>query len=560
MDVSVDPVRALVERARDLPRPPAPPLPAFFKRIPPAAKQPTPAAPTEDVALHVQAGLEPYGAPLDRKRAAHLLRRTGFGASPAQIQALTGLTAAEAAGRILDEALDREGVPFPEPPAWVDEPIPDLGGPQEIIDAFIESNIVWLDELTNGWMTLFRTVGFRERMVLVWHNHFVTQVDDYFLATHAYRYLAMLREHALGDFKAFVRAVGTDLSMLAYLNGDDNRVGAPNENYARELLELFTMGPRDRDGNDNYTQDDIVEIARALTGWIVDYIDNVPVFLNNLHDRGEKTIFGRTGNFGYDDVVDILFEERAEQVAYFACAKLYKAFVHAVPDPDLVQQMAGVMLASDFAIEPVMRALLGSAHFFDEEVIGAQLSSPLDMLIGMYGNVDLVPDAERVTLLRLFAGFIEQQVLNPPNVAGWPGYRAWLNTTSLPIRWLMTDFLLFGDNGQQPLDILAMAAQLPEASDPLVAFTLPVALAEHFMNVPVDRLDIGSVTEAFSGDLVNNPIPQEVLDGPAYRQDLAKIFLAGVPWYEWNLEEDLAPWTILFFIRFLSQFPEFHLT
>jgi uncharacterized protein (DUF1800 family) len=555
--VATDPIRALIARARELKRPAPPDLPAFLKRpFPPASKAGDAAPPP--LPLHVTAGLEPYTEPLDRRRAAHLLRRTGYGATRAEIDALLGLSAAEAVGAIIGRALDREAVPFPEPPVWVDEPIPDLNDPVAL-EAFIANNIMWLDELTIGWVSLLREVGFRERMVLFWHNHFVTQVDDYFLATHAYRYLAMLREHAFGDFRAFVRAVGLDLSMLAYLNNDENRVGEPNENYARELLELFTMGPKDKDGNDNYTQQDIVEIARALTGWTIDFIDNVPLFLNNIHDRGEKTFFGRTGNFTYDDVVDIVFEERAGQIAYFVCAKLYEAFVYAAPDPDTVQEMAGVFLANNFAIEPVVSALLRSAHFFEEAAIGAQIASPVDLLIGLYGNTGLIPDADRANLLLRFAAFIEQQLLNPPNVAGWPGYRTWVNTTTLPIRWLMTDFLLFGDNGQNPIDLLPLVGQFPESTDPLAAFRLPVAMAEHFLNVPVESLDIGTVTEEFSGDLVNNPIPQEVLDGPAYRRDLAKIFLAGVPWYEWNLEEELAPWTLLFFLRYLSQHPEFHL-
>ena len=551
-------IRALIERARELRRPASADLPAFLKRIPPPAGIHTPHPPASP--LQVAAGLEPYAAPLDRARAAHLLRRTGFGASPEEIQALVGKTAAEAVGDIVTRALDRDATPFPEPPAWANEPIPDFNGPQEVIDAFILDNIAWVGELITGWMGLFRTVGFRERMVLFWHNHFVTQVDDYFLATQAYRYLVMLREHAFGDFKAFVHAAGIDLSMLAYLNGEDSRVGAPNENYARELLELFTMGQKDKDGNDNYTQEDIAEIARALTGWVIDYVENVPLFVQVFHDRGEKTFLGRTGNFGYDEVVDIVFEERAPQIANFICAKLYQEFVYAVPDPDMVQEMAGVFLANNFAIEPVVSALFTSAHFFDEEVIGAQIASPVDWLVSLYGNTDLVPDPDRVELFVRLASFIEQQLLDPPNVAGWPGYRTWLTTTSLPIRWLISDFLLFGDNGQQPLDLMPIAAQFPEASDPLLAFKLPLAFARHFLNVPLDTLDIGAVADPFSGDLVNNPIPQVVLDAPAYERDLAKIFLGGVPWYEWNLEEDLAPWTLLFFARYLSQFPEFHLT
>ena len=149
-------------------------------------------------------------------------------------------------------------------------------------------------------------------MTLFWHNHFVTQYDDYFIAMHAYRYLKLLREHALGNLKGFCPyAIGRDPAMLKYLDGDVNqKPGEPNENYARELLELFTMGPKDKDGNDNYTQSDIEEIARALTGWVIDYLTHTTSFYAGFFDNGEKTFFGQTGAFGYDDVIDIIFEER----------------------------------------------------------------------------------------------------------------------------------------------------------------------------------------------------------------------------------------------------------
>ena len=532
------------------------PAPSFLRNKP--AVQLALAGKSTAKPLHIQAGLEPYEGELTRQQAAHLLRRSGFGASAEQVNSLVGRNATEVVDEIVDAALDTTAIPVPPEPVWANEIVP-LNGSQEEIDMFIQNNLVWLNELQDEWLTTMIAVGLRERMTLFWSNHFVTQYDDYFVAMHAYRYLKILREHALGNLKDFVHVIGTDPAMLKYLDGDTNRNLEPNENYARELLELFTMSPKDKDGNDNYTQQDIVEIARALTGWVIDYITNVTVFIPSRFDDGEKTFLGRTGAFGYDEVIDIIFEERGAETAYFVCEKLYTEFVYAVPDTTIVQELADELIANNYNIAPVIRILLKSAHFFDTQLSGSRIKSPLDLLAGMSNEVMVVPDAETAGFLKAVSTFLEQNLLNPPNVAGWPGYRSWISTTSLPIRWLVTDFLLFGDNGSNLVDLVPVARLLPDASDELAAFKLPIALAEYFMAVPVENLDIGNVSEEFGGDLVNFPIPDEVLNGPAYAVNLAKIFLAGVPWYEWDIDNEQAPILLALFARFLTQMPEFHL-
>ncbi|MEM8488009.1 MAG: DUF1800 domain-containing protein [Bacteroidota bacterium] len=537
----------LADRARTLP-------PAFQRQEPVRlAHAPWPGAP-----LNISAGLEPFESPLDAQTAGHLLRRTQFGAPIDQINGLIGTGASDAVDGIIAAALDTTATPFPEKPAWADE-IPPFNGTQEEIDAFVANNIAWLYEFQDEWFALLMSVGLRERMTLFWHNHFATQYDDYFLAMHAYRYLKLMRENAFGNLKDFVRAVGKDPAMLEYLDGNTNRVGEPNENYGRELLELFTMSPKDSAGNDNYSQQDIVEAARALTGWIIDYINHVGVFNPSRFDDGEKTILGQTGNWGYDDVVDIIFQERGTETAYFICEKLYKEFVYAVPDPVIVDELAQDLLIANFEIEPVLTRLLKSAHFFDAAVIGAQLKSPIAMVTGMPVDVGQESTPEQLAFLRLAAIFLQQDLLNPPNVAGWPGYRTWISTTSLPIRLLLSDLILFGNNGEDLVDMTPIVAQLPGANSPNAAFELPVALASYLLPVPLDTLDIGTVTEVFGGDLVNFPIPEEVLNGPAYAIDLAKIFLAGVPWYEWDLSADIAPILLALYARFLTQRPEFQL-
>ena len=532
------------------------PLPPFLKKKP--AVQLADSQYDEAPPLTIHAGLEPYEGSMDRKQVAHLLKRTGFGASIKSINDLVGGLVGDIVDQIVDDALDTTTYPVPPEPEWANTLIP-FDGTQAEIDEFVQNNVMWLFELQDEWFETMIQIGLRERMTLFWHNHFVTQYDDYFFSMHAYRYIKRLRDFALGNFKDFVREIGKDAAMLEYLDGNTNRDVEPNENYARELLELFTMSPKDKDGNDNYTQQDIEEIARALTGWIIDYINHESVFFPQRHDTGQKTFFGRTGAFGYDDVIDIIFEERGEETAYFICSKLYQEFVYAVPDPVIVQELANELIASDFEVTPVLRTLLKSAHFFDDQVIGAHIKSPIELVTSMPNELAIEPTPEQIGLLKFIALFLEQDLLNPPNVAGWPGYRSWISTTSLPIRWLATDLVLFGDNGGNLVNMVPIAQQLPESSDPLAAFKLPIALAEYFLAVPVENLDIGTVSEEFGGDLVNFPIPDEIRNGPAYIENLAKIFLVGVPWYEWSLDHEQAPILLALFARYLTQLPEFHL-
>lgn len=547
--------RAFLRRFMPPPGMSAPEMPA-----PVAARAAAPEASTITAGplapLGIEAGLEPYTAPLDARRAAHLLRRACFGAAPDRVADFTGRAADEVVDELVDEALAR---PLPEPPSWAETPPPPRGSSEEAFQAYFEDNAMWLRQYRSDWFREMIDGGLRERMTLFWHDHFVTATQAYALAPFAHRYLTLLRTHALGNFQQFVYEVGIDPAMLIYLNGNVNEFGAPNENYARELLELFTMGQYDHLGQENYTQEDILEIARALTGWVVDYFALQVYFLFFLHDGGEKSFMGRTGAFGYDDVVEIIFEERAEAVAHFICRKLYEEFVYAAPDEALVDELATVFVENGFEIAPVMRALLKSAHFFDEQVVGARVKSPAELMTGLLIETKAEPSEAIYELMPRAGFFMGQWVLDPPNVAGWPGHHNWLTTTTLPIRWIVQDVMLYGDGGAQPLDLTALAAGVYDAADPYAGVYLPAALAEHLLPVPVETLDIGEVDGEFVGNLEANPIPDEVLDTP-HMKNLAMVFLAGIPWYEWTLSSNDANNRLLGFVRYLMQFPEFHLT
>ncbi|MFK7843760.1 MAG: DUF1800 family protein [Rhodothermales bacterium] len=511
--------------------------------------------------LHIKAGLEPYTQALSRREVSHLLKRTSFGADPEKINALVGRTAEDVVNELIQFATDTVANPLPSKPSWADEPMPDRRvATSEEVRTYNENNRFWLDELTEELLSRFRTGGLRERMTLFWHDHFVTELEVYELAVYAYRYLNIIRTNSVGNFREFVRAMGLTPAMLIYLNGDANEKSSPNENYARELLELFTMSPVDRYGNANYTQTDVEEAARALTGWFVNKEAITTELFTKEFDEGEKTFLARTGTFDYNDVTDVIFDERSFQVADFICTKLYRAFVFDQPDLEVVQGLADIFRENDFEIEPVLSTLFKSAHFYDTQIIGAKIKSPADIIVGTLLETGFRPSSDSLGLLTVYSKDMEQILLDPPDVSGWQGNRAWLSTNTLPTRWSFADYLLFTGQNNQAIDLIGMASQLPDAEGPLSAFKLPLSIAKHFISVPLEDLDISELDDTFSGDLNAFPLPQEVLDGPAYAINIAKLFLGDVPWYEWSLEENGANGVLLNYVQFLMQLPEFQLT
>ncbi|MCH8961422.1 MAG: DUF1800 domain-containing protein [Bacteroidetes bacterium] len=527
----------------------------FFKFSAPSSVTSPPVSPAL-TPLKISAGLEPHNAPLDQSSAAHLLRRTSFGAAPEQIEGYLGQTAADVAADLVQAAVE---APMPDPPEWINETAPGRDASQEQRQAYRKLNQERLHGWVANWFERMTQYGLREKMTLFWHNHFVTEVQTYRGAPLAYRYVTALRTHALGNFKDFVRAIGLDIAMLVYLNGRENEAGAPNENYGRELLELFTMGQFDGQGNENYTQEDIEEIARALTGWRINERNYTVFLVPNRHDDGEKTFFGRTGAWGYDDLIDLLFEERGDQIAEFIARKLYGEFIYAAPDETLVAELAQIFLDNDFEIAPVVNALLGSAHFFDDQVIGAHIKSPVEMLVALILELDIVPGTEIFHFLNRVSEPLQQALLSPPNVAGWEGHHTWLNTTTFVSRWDRVTEILHILGRTDRLNLVALAEKLHDPNDPNAAFTLPVALAEHLLAVPLDLLDLHVSEEPFAGDLISNPIPTEVENGPAYARNLAKLFLADTPWYEWSLQTGGASRVISSYIQLLNFLPEFQL-
>lgn len=358
--------------------------------------------------------------PWNKARLQHFFLRIGFGITPEEMVPYLQISPAEVVDQIIDDAID---LPLAAEPYWSNWALSDYDNQEQAI----EHIFFWIRK----WLSDMYDHGLREKMALFWHNHFVTSIDDYFCPSYMYQYHKLLQKHALGNFREFTQDMGTTPAMLIYLNGVQNTRFQPNENYARELLELFTLG---RDNN--YTEDDIKEIARALTGWNGFSEACAPIgYVPFLHDPGSKTIFGQTANFNYESLHDLLFEERKEEIADRICRKILLEFVGKEINEDILEGLKQVFLENDFEIAPVLRTLFKSAYFFDAEQLGTKISSPIELLIKQSRQLGIKPQDADFMIIYSVASQLNQQLLSPPDVSGWAGDQNWLNSSLLAIRW-----------------------------------------------------------------------------------------------------------------------------
>lgn len=370
-----------------------------------------------------------------QEKIAHLYRRVGFGASPAEMTAAMerGLDAT------LEMVLDPERVEDD-----VDLKLAQVNPP---LDLSKERDLqVW-------W--LFRMLHTRrpllEKMTLFWHNHFATgnhKVNDAGLMLQQNN---LFRAHALGNFRLMVLNVSRDPAMLIWLDGNLNRKGNPNTNFARELMELFTTGIG------HYTERDVVEVARCFTGWqfLRDRATGATTFFRNdsEHDNGIKTVLGRSGNLDGTDVIDLLIPHPA--TARRLATKLFKLFIHDNPTPAQIEPLAKIYLASGYEIRPLVRAILTSPDFFTDAAYLAQVKSPVEYVIGALKQ--LSPSATNLSALPDELRRMGQELFNPPTVFGWNGGLEWINSTTMLARMNFAGALAEsrGSAGVNPALILA---------------------------------------------------------------------------------------------------------
>ena len=388
------------------------------------------------------------------EEARHLLNRTGFDAQLREVDEFARLSRRDAVERLLAGVHTEARTPAP---AWAKEwtdprHIRRMG--EEERRAFVRVQIEHALELKGWWLTEMLTTAspLTERMTLFWHNHFTSSLQKVRSPPLMLRQNQLLRRHALGNFGALLHAVAKDPAMIVYLDSATNRRGQPNENFARELMELFTLG------EGKYGEKDIKESARAFTGWSIDLDTGDYLFRPRLHDDGTKVVLGRLVNGG-SDVLDVLLAHPA--TAEFVAAKLWREFVSPQPKPAEVEHIAAAWRNSGYEIRVAMRALLLTPAFWAPENRAALIKSPSELVVGTLRQFHVgVGDPLPFVLLLRFLG---QDLLSPPNVKGWPGGEAWINSSTLLARKQFVERLMRVDETRMFMQQQNMEALKPGA-------------------------------------------------------------------------------------------------
>jgi len=490
--------------------------------------------------------LAPFTQPLDAYRAAHLYRRLGFSASVTTINQAVGQSAGALVDTLINDAINR---PPSTAPIWADWNNSNYPADDDAAGAMRraqrdEWRITYTQDLLNN--------NLRDRLSFFWHNHFVTELDVYDCNSFLYHYINCLQRNAIGNFKTFVSEIGLTDAMLYYLDGVYNNGNNPNENYARELYELFTLGE-----GLGYTEDDIIETARALTGYVErgEIGCSPTLFDPERFDAGPKTILGQTGNWGYDDVMDILFAQRANEIAYFICEKLYAYFVH--PDTrdaagnaqTIISGLAATFVANNFEIAPMLSQLFKSEHFFDDEAIGVIIKSPFDLYLNLYKETDFTYDNTNLNFAIDSGALLGQELFEPVDVAGWQRDRTWINTNFIIGRWLTMEVVLenFYQNNPEQFRTLAMDTVGPADSNTSNPETVVRALVDKF--TPKGLLTAQEFENAMSVFKIED-VPENYY-GPDYTPGGLGLWMLAV-----SAE---VPSQVFLLLMHLSRQPEFQL-
>jgi uncharacterized protein (DUF1800 family) len=370
----------------------------------------------------------------------HLMWRAGFGPAAGQLEQIKDLTPSQ-----LFKALQKASARKPEYLDATDDYLKGLmkgigeeGRRQQMEkderknyqqrsrQAIRNLNLMWLDEMVNSEAQL------REKMAFFWHGHFASRNLNVFFQQELLR---VIRQHALGNFNDLLHEVSKSAAMLNFLNANQNRKDHPNENFAREVMELFTLG------RGNYTENDVKEAARAFTGWGAN-IKGEFVFRKFQHDNGTKNVLGQSGNFEGDDVLDILIAQK--QTARFITQKIYRFFVNDTIDTEKTEWLADRFYRSGYEISKLLEDIFTSEWFYEEKNVGIKIKSPIELLAGIRRMLPMELENEESQLI--LQRILGQTLFYPPNVAGWPGGRSWIDSSTLMMRMRLPQ--LFTDNDE----------------------------------------------------------------------------------------------------------------
>lgn len=408
--------------------------------------------------------------------ARHLISRTGFGASPADIAAMAGLSYKQGVAQILADLRTKPVNPMP---AWVDkwsyphDQIWALGTTAN--DLFFTNRWLEVEQLQRWWLKeMIETPSpLTEKLTLFWHDHFVTGYDGHEKPQWTAQQNRLFRAHAAGNFADLAAAILKDPSMLVYLTNIENRAQAPNENFAREFMELFTLG----EGR-GYTEADVVEAARALTGHTVnEFANNTYVFEPQDHDAGDKTILGVRGAHTADDLPNIVMSHDA--FGPYIVEKFWRAFVSDTPDEAEVARLTDVWRAADWEIEPLLQALFLTDAFWDTANRGTLVKSPVDLMVGSIRTLGVsLPEMNGVNWAVSELG---QNLFFAPNVGGWPEGSEWINDATASGRATMLTYFMTYDH------------EPPEEATPMMAAMMQTAEPNTPVTVTTDDLSVGQV-------------------------------------------------------------------
>jgi uncharacterized protein (DUF1800 family) len=357
----------------------------------------------------------------ERSRVAHLLRRAGFGSSETELDFYTSLGFSGTLDRLLNY-----------------EQVDDSAVEQQVAGIQVEgrnveaARYVWLLRMLNTRRPL------QEKMALFWHSHFATAASKVRSAELMLQQIQLFRDNALGNFEVLLQQVTRDPAMLIWLDNNQNRAGKPNENYAREVMELFTVGIG------NYTDNDVKEAARAFTGYGTNRGGQFE-FFPDQHDAGDKTFLGQTQDWDADDILAALVRHPA--TSRFLTTKLFRFFVHDAPDQATIDRLAGVFTSSGFNMRAVMHDLFSGPEFLSPQAARGQVKQPVELVIGSLKalNVQNVgPDLPQATRR------MGQDLLNPPDVSGWKGGDNWISASTLLERFNFADRLAAARPADQP--------------------------------------------------------------------------------------------------------------
>lgn len=373
-----------------------------------------------------------------REAAAHLLRRAGFGGAPREIDALHAMGLAGAVDHLVeyDKRPDTLALFQPtltERPSFRKMREMDQEERKKRFRALRMKDRRQFADLRSWWLEKMAKTSrpLEEKMTLFWHGHFTSSYRDVRNSYHMYLQNQLLRRRATGNFGDLCREIARDPAMLAYLNNRSNRKQHPNENFARELMELFTLGLG------NYTEEDIRESARAFTGWT--FGGNDFRVRKQWHDAGKKTFLGKTGNLDGDDVIDIILSKKA--TSEFIAAKIFRYFVHQDPAEEVIRDLGRTLRLSRYELKPLLKRIFLSREFYSDRAVGTRIKGPVVLVVSLLKTAEIEPRFAPI-MANMSTPQLGQALFDPPNVKGWPGGREWITTSLLLERYNLCSSLV----------------------------------------------------------------------------------------------------------------------